>query len=187
MGEMRKEMTISDKKIQQMEKKVTTMTNTLEHVSYPTVLRDLIFQQSLKRIFFSFFSGPCFTVIWRLYHFRLTFLLHKIDHIPVIITMDYDTKRSPLVKWSFEGRFKLTLIDRTDIHKSLIYESAVVKLRPKHGSFAEVKDTFPDNVKLANIPMDSLLQDRFISENGIEFTLQIQETEDILTLESMEK
>ena len=174
-------------KMEEMEKKIITMTNALEHLSYPTVLRDFISVRSFERKTIPLLPGPCFTVIWRLFHFRLISLLQGGEGISLLITMDYDSKRSPLVKWPFVGRFKLTFIDRIDMHKSLIYESAVVKLRPKHESFAVAKDTYPDNVKLAYIQRDLLLHDRFISENGVAFTLQIQEAEDILILESMEK
>ena len=172
-------------KMEEMEKKVIMMTNAL---TYPTVLRDFISTSSFgeQLSIFGYTWKQCFTIIWRFYTICLSFFLTgRGDIFYATITMEYDTKRSPLVKWPFEGRFKLTLIDRINIHRSLIYESAVVKLRPKHGSFA--KDTYPDNVKLADISKCSLLQDRFISENGVAFTLQIQETEDILILESMKK
>ena len=184
-------MDVMEKIVQHLERKLTTMTNTLEHISYSAVLRDFISEVSLRgnlKIFLSI-RGPCFIVIWRYYALRVNFLLHHGADIHVTITMDYDTKRSPLAKWPFEGRFKLTLIDRIDIHKSLIYESAVVKLRPKHRSFADAKDTYPDNysLTLTGLPKKSLLQDRFLSNNGVAFTLHMQETEDISILETMEK
>ena len=171
-----------EREMQQMEKKVITMANKLDRVSYPTVLRDFFSEISLRE---NLIRESCFTVIWRFYALRVNFVFHQ--DILVTITMEYDSKRSPLAKWPFEGRFKLTFIDRIDIQKSLIYESAVVKLRPKHESFAKDKDTYPDNVTLSDIPKDSLLQDRFITDNRVAFTLQIQETESILILEAMEK
>ena len=189
MEEMEKIMTLSDKKMRQMEEKVITMIKILEHLSYPTVLRAFISEISLQEILSTLFyiRGPGFTISWRYYTLRLSFSIRTSNFL-VSITMDYDTtKRSTPVKWPFEGRFKLTFIDRKNIHKSLIYESAVVKLRPKHDSFTDAKDTYPNDLRLADIPKDLLLQDRFISENRVAFTLQIQETEDILILESMKK
>ena len=186
MEEMEKKITLSDKKMREMENKFITMTNALEHLSYPTVLREYISQKSFQRTGF-LFTGPHFTISWRFYILHLNFLPYKKDDIPLTITTDYDTSRSPLAKWPFEGRFKLTFIDRIDLHKSLIYESAVVKLRPKHGSFTDAEDTYPDILRLAHLPRDSLFQERFLSNNRVVFTLQIQETEDILILESMEK
>ena len=173
--EMEKKITLSDKKnqqmkekVQQMEDKAIMMTNTLEYFSYPTALRGFISKTHQGN--YVPFPYLCFTFIWRLYHFRLTFSLHQGNDIPVTVAMDYDTKRSPLVTWPFEGRFKLTLIDRIDLHKSIIFESTVVKLRPKHESFAGV--TYPDNVTFAYIPI-LLFGGR--AENRVEFALQIQE------------
>ena len=188
MEKMENKMTLSDRKMQQMEEKVIRMTKILEHVAYPILLRAFISEISLRENLSTllYVRGPGFTISWRFYTLRLSFTI-RTSNLLVTTTIDYDTKRSQLVEWPFEGRFKLTFIDRIDIHKSLIYESAVVKLRPKHGSFAGIKDTYPDNLKLAYIQRDLLLHDRFISENGVEFTLQIQEAEDISILETMEK
>ena len=183
-----KSVEIEDK-MELLRRKIATMKTTLEHISYPTVLRDIISEKSLRENWGFHFSsrGSCFTVIWRYYTFRVNFLLRYQGNIHVTITMDYDTMRSPLAKWPFEGRFRLTLIDSIDLHKSLIYESAVVKLRPKHESFA--KDTYPDNYSLSlqSLPKKSLLRDSFLSNNGVAFTLQMQETEDIPILKTMEK
>ena len=183
------EMDVMEKSMQRMERKFITMTNALEHISYSTVLRDFISEVSLRSLnFFLSIRVPCFTVIWRYYALRVNFLLHHGDDIHVTITMGYDTIRSPFAKWPFKGRFKLTLIDRIDLHKSPFYESAVVKLRPKHRSFADAKDKYPDNysLQLTGLPKKSLLDYRFLSNNGVAFTLQMQETEDIPILGTME-
>ena len=88
--------------------------------------------------------------------------------------MDSCTETSLAIRL-FEGRFKLTLIDRFDNHKSLVYESAVVKLRPKRESFERTKYTYPNNFVLAEIPTNIFFADRLVTENGITFTLQMQE------------
>ena len=179
-------------KMEEMEKKVITITKTLEKLSYPTVLRDSVHKDSfqLRDIRYMIFQSHHhiqLTVRWRLFDLCLNFHNFESNIIPVTITMRYDTKRSPLAKWPFEGRFKLTLIDRIDIHESLVYESSVVKLRPRHESFDRAKDTYPDDLALAEIPNNVFTKDRFVSEDRVAFTLQVQETEDILIMESMEK
>ena len=174
-------------KMEEMEKKVIRMTKTLEQLCYPTVLRDYTSATSSHGLkFFLLSSRPGFHVTWRFYNLHMNFYHQTITYSATIV-MDYDTNRSLLAKWPFVGRFKLTFIDKVDIHKSLVYESAVVKLRPKHESFAKAKDTLPDSLKLVEMPDGLFLEDRFLTENGIAFTLQIQETEDILIMESMEK
>ena len=178
-----------EKIMQQMEKKIITITKTLEKLSYPTVFRDSVHKDSFQLEGFALkymFRPPIrFTVRWKLFDLRLNFKKSESNIISITITMRYDTKRSPLAKWPFEGRFKLTLIDRINVHESLVYESAVVKLRPEHQSFNE--DEYPDNLKLAEIPTNIFLENRFATEDKIAFTIQVQETEDILIMESMEK
>ena len=174
-----------DLRIQQMGKKVIRMTKTLEQLCYPTVLRDFISNTVFRKSRFYLFMGPCFNVTWRFYNLRLKFYTTISSFVTIV--MEYDTNRSPLAKWPFEGRFKLTFIDKIDIHKSLVYESAVVKLRPKHDSFAKAKDTYPDSLKLVEMPDGLFMKDKFLTENEISFILQIQEIEDILIMESMEK
>ena len=88
---------------------------------------------------------------------------------------------TPLLKWPFEGRFKLTIIDRVNPDNSLVYQSAVVKLRPKESII--LPSEYPDRFELATIATNLLLQKRFRTEDGeVEFTLQIQEAENIRIL-----
>ena len=180
----------SNREFNEMEKSLVSVVKALERLSFPTVLRGFIHKDYFLDESLFFLTSPLSThstVCWRLFNLCLKVLSLKNGNISITIIMDYDTKRSPLAKWPFEGRFKLTLIDRIDIHKSLVYESAVVKLRPKHESFHRAKYTYPDNLVLAEIPANIFLADRFATENKVAFTLQVQETEDILIIECMEK
>ena len=98
--------------------------------------------------------------------------------------MVFNKVTSPLAKWPFEGRFKLTIIDRVNTNNSLVYESAVVKLQPKQlpEQGFRLKEKHPDRFELVTIPRDLLLEDRFLTGNrDTEFTLQIQEDENVLS------
>ena len=160
----------------ELEDKVISITKALEKLSYPIVLRDFIPKDAFPRVPHFIAAELCFYVTWRVYNLRLS--LQNLNtfnpSVSVTIMMDSSTK-TPLVIPLFEGRFKLTLIDRFDKHESLVYESAVVKLRPKRESVSKTKDTYPDNLVLAKMPRDIFFADRLVTENGVAFTLQIQE------------
>ena len=79
--------------------------------------------------------------------------------------------RAPLVKWPFEGRFKLTLIGNKN--KSYIYESDFGKLQPQNVS--KDKGRYPSEQLLAKITREDLQEDKFITGKSYIFTLQIQE------------
>ena len=88
---------------------------------------------------------------------------------------------SPLAKWPFRGRFKLTIINGVKKNNFKVHESPVVKLQPKPSPEQgfKLKEENPDRFEIATIPTE-FLEDRFRTGNGeIEFTLQIQEGEHI--------
>ena len=94
--------------------------------------------------------------------------------------MKFNKVMSSLAKWPFEGRFKLTIIDKIITNNSLVYESPVVKLQPKPEAGFNLKERHPNQFDLATIPRYLLLEDRFRTEKrNIEFTLQTQEAEHV--------
>ena len=154
---------------------------TIESLSYPVVLRD-----TMKEIDFKDRRG--FLIIcsydfsWRSINLKLIFWNQSLENIPVSIIMVFNKIMSPQLKWPFECRFKLTIIDRVNINNSLVYESAVVKLQPEQEPEQgfTLKGKYPDRSRIATIPKDLLLEERFKTENRyIQFTLQIQEAEQV--------
>ena len=170
-------------KIEKLEEKHSQMSSIIENLSYPVVLRDkltfLYLEGTLISRLLSFFLARyCFS--WQSIILRLKFGRPIQEVIPICIMIVYNKVMTPLLKWLFEGRFKLTIIDRVNTNNYLVYQSAVVKLRPEESTYCR-----------ANIPIDSelatiatnLLQKRFRTEDGeVEFTLQIQEAENIRIL-----
>ena len=157
---------------------------TIESLSYPVVLRDTIKERYKWR---GWLPPSCsYDFSWRSINLKVIF--EDLSHfqslaIPVSIIMVFNKVMSPQLKWPFEGRFKLTIIDRVNINNSLVYESAVVKLQPKQlpEQGFTLKGKYPDRFEIATIPRDLLLEERFKTENrGTEFTLQIQEAEQVL-------
>ena len=94
--------------------------------------------------------------------------------------MIFNKVMSPQLMWLFEGRFKLTIIDRINTNNCLVYESAVVKIQPEQQPEQgfRLKKKYPSEFNIATIPRDLLLKEGFLTENrDTEFTLQIQEVE----------
>ncbi|KAI6647221.1 TNF receptor-associated factor 4 [Oopsacas minuta] len=188
-------------RIEQMEIRNTELEKRVERLSYPVVLRSFI-TEIVDRI--SSFSRPIlnifrnnFEIYWRFLKITLNFsrvpgegIVSVKETISVIITMDYDQYRSPLAKWPFEGRFKLTILDQTNINNLLVYESDIVKLQPEYERDRiglEKESKYPFKLVLAaKIPVCSL-EERYISKDDkrIPFTLQIQEAEDVLITDSI--
>ena len=160
------------------------MMDIIESLSYPVVLRDLITESNFNQNNFSSRILPLasYDISWRFINLSLMFG----RGYPVTIIMVYNKVMSPQLKWPFKGRFKLTIIDRVNRNNSLVYESAVVKLQPKQ--LPELKDYYPNEFEIARIPRDFLLEKRFRTQKGeVEFTLQIQEAENINLLDSIKK
>ena len=145
-----------------------------ESLSYPVVLRDTI--KINER---GWLPPSCsYDFLWGSINLRLRFWDKYHANISVSIIMLYYKVISP--KWPFEGRFKLTIIDRVNRHNSLVHESAVVKLQPEQEPEQgfTLKEKYTNEFEIATIPIDLLLEERFRTENrDIEFTLQIQEAE----------
>ena len=158
---------------------------TIESLSYPVVLRDTIKERDFKerRGLFSRFLPSCsYDISWRFIYLRLIFRDLFLANIPVSIIMVFNNVMSPQLKWLFEGRLKLTIIDRVNTNNSLVYESAVVKLQPQLQLGFRSKEEYPDRFEIATIAKDLLLEERFMTENrDVQFTLQIQEAEHVLS------
>ena len=160
---------------------------TIESLSYPVVLRDTIKKIHLKewRDISSMFLPICsYDFSWRFINLRLIFRNQDLANIPVSIIMLFNKIMSPLAKWPFEGRFKLTIIDRVNTNNSLVYESAVVKLQPQQQPEQgfRLNEKHPNTSRIATIPKDLVLEKRFLTENrDTEFTLQIQKAEHVLS------
>ena len=164
-----------EEKNHQMLSIIEKQSATIESLSYPVVLRGTINEGNIRIGFASWFRTACsYDFSWRSINLRLIFRNRPRENIPVYITMLYSKVMSPRLKRPFEGRFKLTIIDRVNANNSLVYESAVVKLQLEQGFTLEEKYT--SESEIATIPIDLLLEERFMTENrDPEFTLQIQE------------
>ena len=165
----------------QMNNVIERQSAIIENLTYPVVLRDTLKESdfNLMRSIFRRYQITRIEISWRFINLILKFDYSSRDSIPVSITMEYNKVMSPLAKWPFEGRFKLTIIDRVNTNNSLVYESPVVKLQPKpepEQGF-NLKEQHPNQFEIALIPKN-LLEDRFRTGRGnIELTLQIQEAE----------
>ena len=170
-------------KIEKLKEKHSQMSSIIENLSYPVVLRDkltfLYLEGTLISRLLSFFLARyCFS--WQSIILRLKFGRPIQEVIPICIMIVYNKVMTPLLKWLFEGRFKLTIIDRVNTNSSLVYQSAAVKLRPEESII--LPSEYPNRFELATIATN-LLQKRFRTEDGeVEFTLQIQEAENIRIL-----
>ena len=93
------------------------------------------------------------------------------NFITVFVRMENDNK-APLVNWPFEGRFKLTVIDK---YESYTHKSEFTKLQPKN--VLKDKGCYPSEVIIAEIPFE---QASFpIAVINFKYILQIQEIENL--------
>ena len=159
---------------------------TIESISYPVVLRDTIKEIDIKeRRGFEFVRYTLigsYNFAWRFINLRLIFGSQFLANIPVYIIMLFNKVMSPQLKWSFEGRFKLTIIDRVNPDNSLVNESALVKLQPEQEPEQgfTLNEKYPNKFEIATIPRDLLFEERFLTWNrDVQFTLQIQEAEHV--------
>ncbi|KAI6647220.1 TNF receptor-associated factor 4 [Oopsacas minuta] len=175
-------------RMEQIEKRNAQLEERIEKLSYPVVLRNSInidFNQLKMNPGLSRHLENC-NMNFELY---LKFVVkislsikpnRNCKTISVTIFMMYDQIRSPLVKWPFEGRFKLTVFDKTNINEPLVYPSSVVKLQPDRKGISQI--IYPSEFVLAEIPISFLQDERRRTKNGIPFTLQVQEAGDLLNL-----
>ena len=148
----------------------------IESLSYPVVLRDIVKESDMMAKYFHRIAR--FETSWRFINLILVFDYLSRYSILVSIMMGFNKVMSPLAKWPFEGRFKLTIIDGVNTNNSLVYESPVVKLQ--HTPITEqgfYMREHHNKCEIVRIPIH-LLEERFRTEKGnMEFTLQIQEAE----------
>ena len=183
IGDLERRERANTKEHSQMLSIIEKQSVTIESPSYPVVLRDTIKGRDKWRGLASL-SMPDYNydISWRFINLRLIFRnKHQVD-ILVTIIMLFNDVMSPQLKWPFEGRFKLTIIDRVNTNNSLVYESAVVNLQPKQlpEQRFRLKGEYSNKLEIAIIPRDLLLEERFMTEKrDIQFTLQIQEAEHV--------
>ena len=153
----------------------------IETLTYPVVLRDTIKERNFNLMRY-YYPSIKFEIYWRFINLILKFGYPSQESVPVSIIMEFNKVMSPLAKWPFEGRFKLTIIDRVNTNNSPVYESPVVKLQPKPNPEAgfNLKEQHPNQFDLARIPKNLIFGDRFRTESGhTEFVLQIQEDQKV--------
>ena len=165
-------------KFSKMERTIEEQSAIIESLSYPVVLRDRTQESDMKVNWFRRIAR--FETSWRFIKLTLLFDHSSRYSIPVSISMKFNKVMSPLANWPFEGRFKLTIIDKVNTNNSLVYESPVVKLQPKPEPEPEqgfnLKEQHPNQFELARIAKNLISGDRFKTKNGhTEFVLQIQE------------
>ena len=168
MTETNKQLTETNK---QLTERVKTLENEVDMSSYPIILCDEIAIQA--NIFHPQVVLVTKKVHWKckisveFQHFR------NNEFINVFVIMK-DNESAQLTKWPFEGRFKLTLIDKRNT--SYIYKSDLIKLQPKN--VLKDQGRYLSEFLLAMIPFEHLPEGGFLKGRKLKFTLQIQEVED---------
>ena len=167
---------LTDKDVQltkmnkQLTERVTTLENEVENLSYPTVIRDEVV---ISKNIYQSTSQYSKKVNWKFLKISVEFAYFTFEQfISVSVIMENDDTTAPFLKWPFEGRFKLTLIDNNN--KSYVYESDFIKLQPRNVS--KDKGKYPSQLLLAKIMREDLQEDRFLTDK-LKCTLQIQEIE----------
>ena len=159
------------KTIEQLTKRVKTLENQVEKLSYPAILRDeFVIPRSIP---LSPSSIPILStkVNWKFLKIRVEFKYSNDNqYITVSVIMENEDPKAPLAKWPFEGRFKLTIIDKNEPN---IYESQLMQLQPRNVS--KDKGRYLSEFVIAEIPYEDLHDGRYYSGKKFEFNLQIQE------------
>ena len=153
-----------------MKRTIEEQSTIIESITYPLELRDRIKESDMRT--HRFLPIDRFETSWRFINLILTFSCSSRDSIPVSITMEFNKVMSPLAKWPFEGRFRLTIIDRVNTNNSPVYESPVVKLQPKpepEQGF-NLKEQHPNQFDLATKPKNIIFAQIFRTENNTQPT-----------------
>ena len=154
--------------IMYLTERVTTLENEVDMSSYPIILCDEIaIPASLTDASFQVFKQ----VDWRC---KLNVWFHhdrNDKHITVYFRMENENTKAPPAKWPFEGRFKLTVIDKK--YKSSIYESRLTKLQPEN--VLKDKGRYASEFVIADIPYEHSWGLFF--DTKFKFILQAQEIE----------
>ena len=154
----------------QQTKRITSLENELEKLSYPIILRDELVILFRSRLAPSI-SIKSIIMNWKFLKIRLEFKYSNNNQsVSVSVIMENDDTRTPLAKWPFVGRFKLTLIDNKMIPQ--IYESDC-SMVPQPRNVSTYKGKYPSGFLLAEIPQE----DRCTTDRKFTFILQIQEIE----------
>ena len=158
------------KRNEQLTERVTTLENEVDLSSYPIILCDEIDVPVI------IFNTLCIAFVKKV-HWRRK-LSVGFEHtrnnrfIIVFVRMENENNKAPPAKWPFEGRFKLTIIDKK--YKSYIHETHFVKLQPE--TVSKERGRYPSELNLAIVPFEHLHRGSVFSENKkLKLILQIQE------------
>ena len=141
----------------QLSERVNTLENQVEGLSYHIILRDEVTE------------GTANTVNWRSMKIRVKFYCNQQNGLAVHVSVMDVYIKNPISKWPFEGRFKLTIIDR--MNECHIYESDLVKLQPRDVS--RVGEKYPQECTIVRTPY----KDSYLRDGKLNVTLQIQDIE----------
>ena len=146
--------------------RVTTLENEVDMSSYPIILCDELDIPT-------YLIDASFLVIkqvdWRC-KLNVGFQHDRNDkYITAFLRMENEKTKAPPVKWPFQGRFKLTIIDKK--YKSSIYESDLIKLQPEN--VLKDKGRYPSDFTMVNFPFEYPRKNFF--DTKLKFILQAQE------------
>ena len=141
----------------QLNRRVNILENQVEGLSYHIILRDEVT------------DGNTYTVNWRSMKMKVKFYCSQFNGLVVhVIVMDVYMKNL-LAKWPFEGRFKLTIIDRTN--ECHIYKSDLVKLQPR--DIPRYGEEYPHECTI----MRTQYKASYVTYGKLNVILQIQDIE----------
>ena len=157
----------------QLIERVITLENEVERLSYPIILRD---ELVIPTIGFLPTTQPIKKVTrsWKFLKISVEFKYFSKHQSIFVFVMENDDIRAPLAKWPFEGRFKLTIIDKNKFH---IYESYSIQLQPRN--VLKDEGRYPSQFLLAEILHEDLQEDNFFIGRKLKFIFQIKEIESV--------
>ena len=142
----------------------------IERLCYPVVLRDVIMKDTFEVLKGT--SGKIasqlpivrYEMCWRSIHFSFLIKYGDKKCLSFWIEINSNKEISPLIKGSFEGRFKLTIIDNRFPSDSLVYELTIVKLQPETTVEKFKETSAQQEIKLTEITKELFSEERFKTE-----------------------
>ena len=155
----------------QLAEKVKTLEYQMERLFYPIILCDELVIPNNNQLSLSSMTICSTKVKWKFLKIRVDFKYSSDIHfITVSVIMENEDTKAPLARWPFEGRFKLSIIDKNEPY---IYESGFMQLQPRNVS--KDKGRYLSEFVIAEIPYKDLHDGSDFSGKKFEFNLQIQE------------
>ena len=177
IGQLKETNSRLTERIEQLEITISQQKGTLEKVNkgpgYPVVLRGYIYWSYLDKIDYYYYPPPesiTKQFSWQSHKLELEFnyIGRGTDTIFVLIRMANGGSMEWLQRDACNIKFKLTIIDRINTNKSLIYEIPIMQLK-KNSRY---------EFEITSMSRGIIIERRFRdSFRGIEFTLQIQDLE----------